>query len=237
MPSRRRTPPHAALWLLLLSSGWLSLTGPACSTTPTIRYYQLAFVGDMPRAAADRAEERIVLGVDYLVPDAAYDDERMIFRESPYRLDYDYYHRWTSTPGVMLSDFLRRGYQRTGEFRAVVAGANPEADAILQGRVVAIEELDFAGSEDEWRVHVALDLSLRDAQTSQILWTRFVERVLSVGEERSREALARAYSELLERVVVETAPELAQATAQARERQRQRQQELLEGEVPAATPF
>src|SRR5204863_341434 len=67
---------------------------------PETHYYQLA--------AADvrlRGGDGIVV-LDTLATDAAYDDERIVYRTTPFRLDYYQYHRWSSAPGVMVGNYL-----------------------------------------------------------------------------------------------------------------------------------
>ena len=61
---------------------------------PETRYYQLA----SPPRAPNTGDQ--ILVVEPLVTDAAYDDDRIVYRISPYRLDYYQYHRWTGAPGA-----------------------------------------------------------------------------------------------------------------------------------------
>ncbi|TMQ19183.1 MAG: hypothetical protein E6J90_18655, partial [Deltaproteobacteria bacterium] len=72
---------------------------------PETHYYQLA--------AADvrlRGGDGIVV-LDTLATDAAYDDERIVYRTTPFRLDYYQYHRWSSAPGVMVGNYLEQALE------------------------------------------------------------------------------------------------------------------------------
>jgi ABC-type uncharacterized transport system auxiliary subunit len=181
--------------------------------SPDIRYYQLDFDENLLGGTPENGQ--IVLSVETLVGDAAFEDQRIVYRESPHRLDYYYYHRWTAPPGVMVSDFLREAYEKSGYFRTVVSGFSPEAPVFLNGRVVAFEEVDVG--KKEWLARVKLDLHLRSAETGDIVWSRTITEEEPV-EEQDPEGLAAALSRAVTRVVVDTAPEFASIGARIAER-------------------
>ena len=79
--------------------------------------------------------------VESLASDAAYDDERIVYRNGPYRLDYYNYHRWSSPPGALVGGYLEKALARTGDFKAVVRDQTSDAAMILGGHVTAIEEV------------------------------------------------------------------------------------------------
>ena len=88
--------------------------GVACGgKVPDIRYYELdvrAPAGSGARAAATALP---VLAVEPFAADTAYDDNRMVYRESSVRLDYYYYHRWSAPPGTLIADEMRTAYFET----------------------------------------------------------------------------------------------------------------------------
>lgn len=208
----------------------------SCGTSQEIRYYRLAHEPvDIPRASE---RSNVVLSVETLMGDAAYEDPRIVYRTSPYRLDYYYYHRWTATPGVLVSDYLRAAYDRSGYFRAVVAGFSPEAPVSLSGRVVAFEEVDI--ERTEWIARVKLDLFLRATDTGDIVWSATVEEKEPV-EELTPEGLAAAMSRAVGRIVADTAPEFVAVAAnlgeqRRRARKRSRVLESIAPQEPEVTP-
>ena len=125
------------------------------------RYYQLASPSGSKPGDSD------VLVVEPLTTDAGYDDERIVYRTTPFRVDYYQYHRWTSAPGVMVGNYLERALEGSGKFRAVVRERTPGAPVVLAGRVLAIEEVDR--SKTEWLGRIALELVLTDARTGALL--------------------------------------------------------------------
>jgi len=217
---------------LLMIAAVVSLAG--CGSSPDIRYYRLSW----ETAGVPRAEQSsgIVLAIDVLVGDAAYEDPRIVYRTSPYRLDYYYYHRWTSPPGVLVSDFLRAAYAETGYFKSVVSGFSPEAPIFLSGRVAAFEEVDV--EPRKWLARVQLDLHLRSAETGDILWTRTITAEEPVGE-LTPEGLAEALSRAVGRIVAETAPEFAVIGKRLKERARRarKRSRALESLTPEEEPL
>lgn len=202
-----------------------------CATRPDIRYYQI----EVDEAAMRRAEGAgtAVFAVEAMIGDSAYEDQRIVYRTSPHRLDYYHYHRWTAPPGVMVSDFLRDAYEQTGYFRSVVSGFSPDAAVFLSGRVIAFEEVDVA--RKQWVARVKMNLFVRDAMTGEVLWSRTLEEVEPVVE-LTPEGVAAAMSTAVTRVVTGTAPEFARLAEEASERaRRERSRErAVEGLVPEA---
>lgn len=207
---------NCAVLLTLMLVAALVVT--SCSSRPDIVYYTVS-----PQLVEQSSQQRgtAIIGVEQFVGDAAYEDTRMVYRESDYVLDYYNYHRWTSPPGIMLSDYLRIAYTRTGLFRSVEAGFSPEAAAFLSGRVVAVEEVDV--SDDEWKARVVLDMRLRNAKTGNVIWSRLVTEEEPV-DEQTPAGVARAVSRAMNRVVASTAPEIAEE-AESVERRTQEQEE------------
>src|SRR6185503_12754022 len=96
---------------------------------------------------------------------------RMVYRLTPYRLDYYNYHRWSAAPGALVADFLERTFEHSGKFKAVTREAT--APATLSGRVIAIEEVDQ--SKSMWVGRVIVELSLSDTATGEVVWTHQYE--------------------------------------------------------------
>ena len=176
---------------------------------PQTRHYQLAPPsGEQAPATADGPS----LAIEPLEVDAAYDEDRIVYRSSPVQIDYYHYHRWTSPPGRMLADHLRQAYRRTGRFRQVTAEITPETDVIVSGRVAAIEEVDV--SADRWVARIQLELRATDARSREVLWSREITQVEPMREQTPA-GLARALTRALARVVAETSGDIAAVELQS----------------------
>jgi ABC-type uncharacterized transport system auxiliary subunit len=165
------------------------------------RHYQLAPPETKPRGGSE------ILVLESLSTDAAYDDDRIVYRTTPFRLDYYHYHRWTSSPGVMVGNFLEQALETSGTFRAVVRERTPDAPAVLTGRVLAIEEIDR--SRTEWLGRIALELMLSDAHTGAILWTERIDESEPLRQQNP-EGLAQALSTAMSRIVAHVVPAIEQ---------------------------
>lgn len=185
----------------------------ACAgKTPDTRFYQLATPGQV--AAKNGAGT--TLAIEPLDTDPAYDDERIVYRLTPYRLDYYNYHRWSSAPGTLIADFLERSFESSGHFRTVTRDGN-YAPVTLGGRVVAIEEVDR--SKTAWVGRVVVELRLTDTATGNVLWTEQYEELEPVAQQ-TPEGLAAALSIALRRISDKALPivsSIAVQTAQAKE--------------------
>jgi ABC-type uncharacterized transport system auxiliary subunit len=185
----------------------LTLALGACAgKMPETRYYQLA----APTTRVGSGSASATLAIEPLETDPAYDDERIVYRLTPYRLDYYNYHRWSTPPGALIADFLERSFERSGKFRSVTR--EPAAASVtLGGRVVAIEEVDQ--SKTSWVGRVVVELRLTDNQSGAVLWTEKFEELEPLANQ-TPEGLAHALSVALKRVADRALPQITTLTAQ-----------------------
>ena len=188
----------------------LLLACAACAgAMPETRYYQLV-APDPKDPGKPAAAGEGVLVLEALHTDSAYDDDRIVYRTTPFRLDYYQYQRWSSAPGVMVGNYLEQALERSGKFRSVVRELTPDAPVILTGRVLAIEEVDT--SKTTWLGRIVLELALTDARTGASLWTKQLEEREPLRQQ-TPEGLAQALSIAMTRIVAQTVPEIADLTA------------------------
>ena len=180
----------------------LAIVLAACAgKMPETRYYQLA----EPRGSA-HGSGGAALVIEPLVTDSAYDDERIVYRVSPYRLDYYNYHRWSTAPGTLIANYLERAFEKSGRFGAVTREANPAAAVTLGGRVVAIEEVDQ--SKTKWVGRIVVELTLTDTSSGAVVWSEQFEETEALPAQ-SPEGLARALSTALDRIASRAVPIVA----------------------------
>jgi len=180
------------------------IAAAACGgSTPQVRYYQLA----TPPAQAAKSTGDKVLVVEALASDGAYDDERIVYRNNPYRLDYYNYHRWVATPGVLVGGYLEKALSRTGNFKAVLREQTADTSLVLGGRINAIEEVDR--DPKHWVGRISLELTLTDPKTGDVVWAQPFEETEPLPVQNP-EGLARAISIALDRIAQRAAPQIAE---------------------------
>lgn len=179
----------------------------ACANkVPETRYYQLA------APTAKSAPGTATLVIEQLTTDTAYDDERIVYRTNPYRLDYYQYHRWSAAPGVLIGNYLEQALERSGKFRSVIREATDTSHVSLGGRVVAIEEVDK--SKTQWVGRIVLELALTDLRTGEVVWSQQFDET-EVMPTQHPEGLARALSTAMARIAKRAAPDIAAHAEQA----------------------
>lgn len=177
---------------------------PAIPTTHLYRL-QLPTTPGIEPAACDPAIRGSLFVRDMQVA-GAYDDVRMVYRQSEYQLQRYEYHEWVAPPGELVSDALRDGYATSGWFARVERAQDASVTATLHGRVLALEEVDR--TRTQWFAHLQLELELQDARTHARLWSHEYDLTHPLAE-RSPNGLAAATSALLREVIDASAPELA----------------------------
>jgi len=188
------------IWIVILA---LTAAAACGGKLPETRYYQLA----APAEKHTGGDQLLVL--ESLTADAAYDDDRIVYRTTPFRLDYYQYQRWSSAPGMMVGNYLEQAFETSGRFRAVVREMTPDASAVLTGRVVAIEEVDR--SKTDWVGHIVVELVLTDAKSGEALWTEQLEETEPLRQQNP-EGLAAALSIAMARIAAHAIPVIADLT-------------------------
>lgn len=151
------------LGMLLLSSG--------CADVPSKRYYTLNYV---PEQLADRVRPGpypFTIRVRDLAIEEAYARPQIVYRKSPFELEYYFYRVWAVKPTRMVSDLIHKHLLASGLVNNVVRrydeGARPQYE--VSGMIEAIEEYD---SDQIWFAHLALNLRLTRLEDGRVLYTR-----------------------------------------------------------------
>lgn len=174
---------------------------------PETRYYQLA----APAAQSPSPDRSgVVIAIAPLAADPAYDDERIVYRLTPFRLDYYNYHRWSASPGTLVADYLERAFEHSGRFRGVTRD-DQSAPVTLGGRVVAIEEVDK--SKTQWVGRIVLELTLVETATGEVVWSEQYEE-LEPLHAQTPEGLAQALSKAMHRIAERALPTVSDLAVQ-----------------------
>ena len=174
----------------------------ACGSIPETYYYTVAPLsvnamnGETPRQQDNNA---IVLGVENFSAEALYDDDRIIYRESPYEVKYYHYRRWAATPRQLVTEEVRKRLQNSGLFQNVVSfPTSHHVDYVLQGRIASFEEWDRGA---EWFGRVAFTAQLYDPISRRVIWSSTFEAETR-AEKRVPTAVVEAIGKSLEKCII-----------------------------------
>jgi uncharacterized lipoprotein YmbA len=185
-----------------LAAGSILLHG--CSVTkprPEVHYYALALT--VPEAPA-RATKTSLVVRPFTARDP-YNQERFVYRASPYQLDFYHYHRWAASPAEQVTDWTRRYLRGSGLFARVFPTADGNADLAVGGVVRQIEEVDRAES---WEAVLSIDFWLARADQRSPLWFQAYTATQRAAK-RNPAAVAEAMSRNLENILGQLVADLA----------------------------
>jgi uncharacterized lipoprotein YmbA len=175
---------------LLLGAAVWSIAGAGCSLAkpqPAVHHYALAL--QLPTPVSTTATTSLV--IHPLVARDPYDQERMVYRTSPYAFDLYNSHRWASSPAEQVTHWTRRYLQTTGLFSQVFPTTDSNADVVLGGVIRQCEELDH---ETTWEAALSIDFWLVRADERSPFWFRSYS-VTKPASRRNPEAIAEAMSQ------------------------------------------
>lgn len=181
----------------------LGLLFHACGSVPETFYYTVAPLSlhEVKAATDSRTNtQALVLGVEKFSADALYDDDRIIYRESPYEVKYYHYRRWAAPPRALLTEEVLKNLQQSQLFQNVVSfPTNRHVDYVLTGRVVAFEEWDRGA---EWFGRVAFSAQLYDPISRRAIWSASFESETR-AEKRVPTAVVEAIGKSLEKCIAD----------------------------------
>lgn len=160
--------------VLCLQISACSLFGPV--KTPPINIYTLSAKNSTPVISQRRAQV-LLIAAPTAIP--GYQDTHMIYTLRPYELKSFSYNRWTAPPADMLATLLSQNLQNSGCFRAVVSPPfTGDSDLTLDTRLLNLQQ-EFSGETS--RVRMALQLTLSNNKTHQVITNQRVEAIVPVA--------------------------------------------------------
>lgn len=151
----------------------------SCGGVPETFYYTLAF-DDSATLNDGHAPLPFTLGVEKFQSDVIYDDDRIIYRDSPYEVKYYFYRRWVAPPRHLVTDKVVSYLSASGLFEKVTTYPTAgEVKYVLNGRLLAFEEWD---EQNNWYGKVAIKASLYEPATQRVIWSGKFENLQPVSK-------------------------------------------------------
>lgn len=136
-----------------------------CMSSPARRYYQLHLTEtEVPLL---KKINRAIL-VEPIEVDDLYDDYRIVYRISPFELNYYSYEFWADKPAKLLRDSITHYFLKNNVFQKVIQEISMgEPDVLWKSKIHSIEEID---TPDIWYARLAMEVELVDFKSKERLY-------------------------------------------------------------------
>ncbi len=152
--------------ILVSGATLLALVCAGCFGTPPKEEHFYFLTGPSKIKALAGAPR---IGVADLTVAPGYNSERLAYRLGDNHLRYYGYRQWVSQPSQMLTDMTVRQLAASGLFSEIAPAEKVrEPDGILEGHVIAIEEVDEP-DKGRWHARLAIAFTLRGERSEKVL--------------------------------------------------------------------
>jgi ABC-type uncharacterized transport system auxiliary subunit len=136
-----------------------------CMSSPARRYYQLHLTeAEVP---ISKTINRAIL-IEPIEVDDLYDDYRIVYRISPFELNYYSYEFWADKPAKLLRDSITHYFLKNNVFQKVIQEISMgEPDILWKSKIHSVEEID---SQDIWYARLAMEVELVDFKSKERLY-------------------------------------------------------------------
>jgi len=158
-----------------------------CMTTAGKNYFQLSIPPEIIKPVSTAASvtpvkiEKILM-VQPVKADEVYNDYRIVYRNSPYQVNFYPYDFWIKRPDVMIKDTILDFLRKREVFNAVLSDfTEQQPDWILQSTVYIMEEYD---SQDSWFAHLKMEFLVKNIKTNERIAFHSFDRMKQLVEKK-----------------------------------------------------
>lgn len=190
-------------WTLLAA---VALGAAGCASTPTRRYYTLAYPIDRDTVTEARPPLHPVhVRIKPFRVGLPYDRPQIVYRQSPFEFQYYVYQLWAAKPQHMLRELVQSHLESTRLVAEVTRDFGERyPDYELVAEVLAIEEYD---SSSFWYGHLAMRFELIRFSDKMPLWNYDFDRKRKVYDKQPV-YVVRTLSQILSEEMVRVTAEL-----------------------------
>lgn len=153
-------------WISALLACTAALLLSQCGGVPPTYYYRIDYPPLPP--AKDAAAIPATVAVGPFSADIPYEGDRIVYRHSPYEVQFYHYRRWIAPPPRIVSEMILTQVRSSKLFqRAVPASERSAADYVLKGHITAFEEWD---EHNAWFGNVRITFQLYKTGSDEVLW-------------------------------------------------------------------
>jgi ABC-type uncharacterized transport system auxiliary subunit len=172
-----------------------------CGTVPIKRYYVINYDPNPLRNRINAYAYPYTIRVKEFDIEQAYARPQMVYRKSPFELEYYYYQSWAVKPTRMITDVILKHLSSVNLTSHVVRrfdeGLKPDFE--LSGSLEAIEEYD---SEKIWFAHLSLTIKLTRLSDNKNVYTRYFDHRKKVFQ-HTPEYVVRELSLIMDYIVTQ----------------------------------
>ncbi len=142
-----------------------------CGTLPVKKYYLLNYIPSIPQTRLKDEPYPFTLRLKEFNIEDAYSRPQIVYRQSPYELQFYFYQVWAVKPARMINDLIFNHLAAVNLSRDLVRryDGGPKPDYELDGTVEAIDEYD---SDQVWFAHMALRFQLTRTLDGRVVYAR-----------------------------------------------------------------
>lgn len=153
-----------------------------CTTATDKRYFQLHIPPPSSPGVTSPLPGKVFIPEARV--DKIYEGYRLIYRYSPYQMDYYNYEFWIKKPGRMISENIAAYLRERGVFSRVFEKKGDEdPDWIIESEVTAMEEFD---QPKAWFAHLAMKIKVIETRSKRTLVTHSFNRMDRLSRRDSR---------------------------------------------------
>jgi ABC-type uncharacterized transport system auxiliary subunit len=178
----------------------------SCGKVPIKQYFILNYLPSSERNRLSQGPYPFTLRIQELNIEEAYNRPQIVYRKSPFSIQYYVYRVWAVKPTRMLTDLIYKHFLTSNLVGTIVRrfdeGQKPDYE--LSGMIEAIEEYD---SEELWFAHLAVRFQLVRVSDGRIIYTRRFDNRKRVFQHEP-EYVVREMSSLMEFIMTQVIHDL-----------------------------
>ncbi|MFQ5601883.1 MAG: ABC-type transport auxiliary lipoprotein family protein [bacterium] len=187
---------------LLITSSFLVFCH--CGGVPPTYFYRVDYEMEAPNPHNNDIIP-ITLGIAPFTADHLFENDKIVYRYSPYEVQFYHYRRWVAPPKKIVAETVHKHYRASGVFKRVVnLPSTFKIDYILKGRILAFEEWD---ESQAWFGIVTLEFQLHNSANNEIVWEKTITEKTPAAS-KAPVGVVQAISESLNVVVKKSIEEI-----------------------------
>jgi ABC-type uncharacterized transport system auxiliary subunit len=173
----------------------------ACAKVPVKQFYVLNYEPEPMKIRNYMGPYPYTVRVKEFDIEEAYARPQIVYRKSPFQLQYYFFRVWAVKPTRMITDIVHKHLAVAGLFSHVVRrfdeATKPEYE--FSGFIEAIEEYD---NDNVWFAHLALRLKLTRLADNRTLYSRRFDRRKQVHQQNP-EYVIRELSQIMDFIMTQ----------------------------------